>query len=71
MPRDRMVAHFYRALDMLAPLARDGTWLLIENMPFAFPPDADALMHVVDDYGDADIRLIYDGRMRISSERRR
>jgi L-ribulose-5-phosphate 3-epimerase len=23
MPRDRMVAHFYRALDILAPLARE------------------------------------------------
>jgi L-ribulose-5-phosphate 3-epimerase len=29
-------------------------------MPFAFPPDADALMHVVNDYGDADIRVVYD-----------
>jgi sugar phosphate isomerase/epimerase len=61
MPRDRMIAHFYRALDRLAPLAREvGTRLLIENMPFAFLPDADALMNVVDGYGDAGIRVIYD-----------
>ena len=61
MPRDRMVSHFYRALDILAPLAREvGTRLLIENMPFAFLPDADALMNVVDGYGDESIRVIYD-----------
>lgn len=61
MPRDRMVSHFYRALDVLAPLAREvGTRLLIENMPFAFLPDAESLMNVVDGYGDASIRVIYD-----------
>ena len=61
MPRDRMVSHFYRALDTLAPLARQvGTRLLIENMPFAFLPDAEALMNVVDGYGDDSIRVIYD-----------
>jgi sugar phosphate isomerase/epimerase len=61
MPRDRMVSHFYRALDKLAPLARQvGTRLFIENMPFAFLPDAESLMKVVDGYGDAGIRVIYD-----------
>ena len=61
MPRERMVAHFYRALDVLAPLAREaGTKLLIENMPFAFLPDAEALMNAVDGYGDDSIRVIYD-----------
>jgi sugar phosphate isomerase/epimerase len=61
MPRERMVSHFYRALDVLAPLARQaGTQLLIENMPFAFLPDAESLMSVVDGYGDAGIRVIYD-----------
>jgi L-ribulose-5-phosphate 3-epimerase len=61
MPRDRMVSYFYRALDVLAPLAREaGTRLLIENMPFAFLPDAESLMNVVDGYGDAGIRVIYD-----------
>jgi L-ribulose-5-phosphate 3-epimerase len=48
-------------LDQLAPLARQvGTRLLIENMPFAFLPDAEALMSVVDGYGDDRIRVIYD-----------
>ena len=61
MPRDRMVSYFYRALDKLAPLARQvGTRLFIENMPFAFLPDAESLMNVVDGYGDASIRVIYD-----------
>ena len=44
MPRERMLEHFYRALDRLAPLAREaGTRLLVENMPFAFLPDAESL----------------------------
>jgi L-ribulose-5-phosphate 3-epimerase len=61
MPRDRMISYFYRALDALAPLARQvGTRLFIENMPFAFLPDAEALMNVVDGYGDDSIRVIYD-----------
>jgi L-ribulose-5-phosphate 3-epimerase len=61
MPRERMVSYFYRALDRLAPLARQaGTRLLIENMPFAFLPDAESLMNVVDNYGDDGIRVIYD-----------
>ena len=61
MPRERMVSHFYRALDVLAPMAREvDTRLLIENMPFAFLPDAESLTSVVDGYGDDSIRLIYD-----------
>ena len=61
MPRDRMISHFYRALDTLAPLARQaGIRLFIENMPFAFLPDAESLMKVVDGYGDDSIRVIYD-----------
>ena len=61
MPRDRMVSYFYRGLDVLAPLARQvGTKLFIENMPFAFLPDAELLMKVVDGYGDDSIRVIYD-----------
>jgi L-ribulose-5-phosphate 3-epimerase len=61
MPRERMISYFYRALDVLAPLARKaGTRLLVENMPFAFLPEAEALMRVVDLYGDPSIRVIYD-----------
>jgi len=61
MPRERMIPHFYRALDVLAPLARQaGIKLLIENMPFAFLPDAESLMNAVDGYGNDGIRVIYD-----------
>ena len=61
MPPDRMISYFYRALDTLAPLAQQvGTRLFIENMPFAFLPDAESLMNVVDGYGDESIRVIYD-----------
>ncbi|MDE2379963.1 sugar phosphate isomerase/epimerase family protein [Bradyrhizobium sp.] len=61
MPRERMIPHFYRALDRLAPLAREaGTQLFVENMPFAFLPDAEALMSALDTYGDGGIRVIYD-----------
>jgi sugar phosphate isomerase/epimerase len=61
MPRDRMISYFYRALDRLAPLARQaGVRLFIENMPFAFLPDAESLMRVVEGYGDESIRVIYD-----------
>jgi len=56
-----MISYFYRALDVLAPLARQvGTRLFIENMPFAFLPDAESLMNAVDGYGDDSIRVIYD-----------
>ncbi len=52
---------FASSLQELAPLAREaGTRLLIENMPFAFLPDAESLMNVVDGYGDDGIRVIYD-----------
>jgi len=61
MPCEQMIQHFYRALDELAPLAsKVGTRLLIENMPFAFLPDADGLMNAIDAYGDDSIRVIYD-----------
>jgi L-ribulose-5-phosphate 3-epimerase len=61
MPRQQMTSHFYRALDELAPLACEvGTHLLVENMPFAFLPDADGLMTTIDAYGDKSVRVIYD-----------
>ncbi|MDE2062925.1 MAG: sugar phosphate isomerase/epimerase [Bradyrhizobium sp.] len=48
-------------MDQLAPLAREaGTRLLVENMPFSFLPDADALMQAIDGYGDEAIHVIYD-----------
>jgi sugar phosphate isomerase/epimerase len=61
MPKQSMISHFHRALETLAPLAqRCGTKLLVENMPFAFLPDAESLIRAVEGYGDEDVRVIYD-----------
>jgi sugar phosphate isomerase/epimerase len=60
-PRHELVGHFRRALDTLAPIAKKGgTRLLVENMPFAFLPDATSLMAEVEAYGNDDIGIIYD-----------
>jgi sugar phosphate isomerase/epimerase len=60
-PRERLLGHFFRALDELAPHAeRVGTQLYIENMPFAFLPDAEGLMAALERYGDDRIAVIYD-----------
>ncbi len=60
-PREQLLGHFFRALDELVPLAeRAGTGLFVENMPFAFLPDADGLMRALDDYGDDRLGVVYD-----------
>jgi L-ribulose-5-phosphate 3-epimerase len=60
-PRDVLKGHFFKALDVLAPIAEQaGTRLLVENMPFAFLPDADSLMRALDEYGNDEIGVIYD-----------
>lgn len=60
-PEEALLGHFFRALDQLAPHAeRVGTRLLVENMPFAFLPQADQLMAALERYGDERIRVIYD-----------
>jgi sugar phosphate isomerase/epimerase len=60
-PTERLIGHFFRALDELAPHAeRVGTQLYVENMPFAFLPDAKGLMAALDRYGDDGIAVIYD-----------
>ena len=61
MPAERLLGHFFRALDELAPHAeRVGTQLYVENMPFAFLPDAESLMAALERYGDERIAVIYD-----------
>jgi L-ribulose-5-phosphate 3-epimerase len=53
--------HFFKALDRLAPIGKKaGVRILVENMPFAFLPDANSLMETLDDYGNDDIGVIYD-----------
>jgi L-ribulose-5-phosphate 3-epimerase len=61
MSREQLLGHFFRALDELAPHAeRVGTQLYVENMPFAFLPDAEALMAALERYGDGRIAVVYD-----------
>ena len=61
MPKGQMVAHFHAALRELVPLAaRSGTALVVENMPFAFLPGIADVLAVLDEYGDADIGVVYD-----------
>lgn len=61
MPRDRLIGHFYRALDQLVPLAQKaGTQILVENMPFAFLPDVEGLLTVVEGYGSDEVGILYD-----------
>jgi L-ribulose-5-phosphate 3-epimerase len=56
-----LTPHFFAALDVLCPLARSGgTALWVENMPFAYLPGVDALMSVLDRYGNDDIGIVYD-----------
>jgi L-ribulose-5-phosphate 3-epimerase len=60
-PAERLIGHFFRALDELAPHAeRVGTRLYVENMPFAFLSDAESLMSALERYGDERIAVIYD-----------
>lgn len=61
MPFDRLVEHFYRALDELVPLAEAAcTSIFVENMPFAFLPGIQELLNALDTYGDASIGVVYD-----------
>ena len=61
MPQERLMGHFFTALDRLAPVAEKvGTQLYLENMPFAFLPGMDDLLRALDKYGRADIAVIYD-----------
>ena len=60
-PKDRLMDYFFAAFDRLVPLAEKvGTQIYVENMPFAFLPDADSLMAALDDYGNDDIGVVYD-----------
>jgi L-ribulose-5-phosphate 3-epimerase len=61
MPREHLIGHFRTALDRLAPVARQaGVGLWVENMPFAFLPDAQGLMRVLAEHGDEAIGITYD-----------
>lgn len=60
-PRETLESHFFHGLERLAPLAaKGGTALWIENMPFAFMPNAGALVDAIEAYGDPSIGVVYD-----------
>lgn len=61
MPKKQMLDYFFMALDELVPFSRShGLQILVENMPFAFLPDANSLMDALDEYGTEDIGVVYD-----------
>lgn len=60
-PTEELLGHFFRALDRLIPRARSvGVRLLVENMPFAFLPDAFALMAALERHGADGVGIVYD-----------
>ncbi|WP_417670400.1 sugar phosphate isomerase/epimerase family protein [Roseibium sp.] len=57
----QLEGHFFSALDTLLPLAdRLGVEIWVENMPFAFLPDASGLMASLERYGRSDLKVCYD-----------
>jgi sugar phosphate isomerase/epimerase len=60
-PRQRLIEHFYAALDVLVPLARKvGTDVWVENMPFAFLPEINEVTEALERYGNDEIGVVYD-----------
>lgn len=58
---EELIGHFFAALDRLCPVAdAAGTALWVENMPFAFLPEIDALMEALKAYGNEAVRVVYD-----------
>ena len=61
LPIETMERHFFSALDRLLPIAeRTGIELWVENMPFAFLPNAEDMMACLDRYGAEQIGVCYD-----------
>jgi len=60
-PIEQLLGWSFEALDELVPFADAcGTRLLMENMPFAFLPDAESMMAAVERYGAEQIGVVYD-----------
>ena len=61
LPRDILETYFFSALDVLIPIAeRSSVSLFVENMPFAFLPEAESVMDSLARYGNEDIKVCYD-----------
>jgi sugar phosphate isomerase/epimerase len=60
-PAAELIGHFFAAIDRLAPVAKaSGTALWVENMPFAFLPGISELLDALKQYGNNDVRIVYD-----------
>jgi len=60
-PLQQLTGWCFAALDEMLPLAEScGVQLLMENMPFAFLPDADSMMSALERYGADQIGVVYD-----------
>lgn len=61
LPDAVLEERFHAALDRLLPIAaKAGPALWIENMPFAFLPDAGRLMASIERFGADEIKVCYD-----------
>ncbi len=61
LPGATLEGYFFRALDILLPVAREaGVGLWVENMPFAFLPEAAGVMGALKRFGADDIGVCYD-----------
>jgi len=60
-PLEQLTGWSFAALDEMLPLAdSNGVQLLMENMPFAFLPDAESMMCALERYGADQIGVVYD-----------
>lgn len=60
-PLEQLTGWCFAALDEMLPLAdSSGVQLLMENMPFAFLPDADSMTSALERYGADQIGVVYD-----------
>lgn len=60
-PMELLAGRFSDGLDFLLPVAKcAGVNILVENMPFAFLPDAKGLLAALEHYGDPGIGVVYD-----------
>jgi len=58
---EELTGHFFAALDRLCPVAEAaGTALWLENMPFAFLPTIEEMVHALEHYGNEAVGIVYD-----------
>ncbi|WP_417691685.1 sugar phosphate isomerase/epimerase family protein [Roseibium sp.] len=61
LSREVLEGHFFSSLDRLMAVALDhGIEIYLENMPFAFVPDAKGMMDLLARYGEDRLKICYD-----------